>query len=459
MLETGGTEPLLDKCRSREAINILYRIRRTQDLLQNLISTLDSVRKSLSLRSLPSTMHHGVLSLPYELLGYIIEIACASSNHDTTYARKSEDADWFRGIASDEACTSYRPVLALGSVCRHFREVILSRPSLWSSIEFSGVRDPKPSLDWLEILLARSGEQPLTIKYNHALGSTCVGEFCLKFFLLLVPHCHRWESLTIKGAHANHELGMLLCNLWLPRLKKLNANKSFFVTRLVRKDPSVNIPAVVYPTWKVPNLRTLVCGEYSEFTLLFRGALETLDAEMRSNNEDGLVQFLNLPRFRTIKDLRLRVYNSPDLLSMAMRVHLRVPVVVLSQLHTLKLALISTSSQPNVSPGSPINEGILKRLRTPRLQRLFLFIDLFGNVHHTFKTIIDWFNSQTLSNLQSVHALVDATLTQNPTLRDYTLDQFIRIRATIHKNWSESNGPLPTVEVRYVKDSKEDRLL
>ncbi|KAJ7902509.1 hypothetical protein B0H14DRAFT_1138664 [Mycena olivaceomarginata] len=80
--------------------------------------------------------------------------------------------------------------IILTQICRGWREIALASPALWRAIKISW------NVDLVSTVLSRSGRSPLSIDINEWQrpfdGSTQV------FLTTLLPHCARWEYLTLR---------------------------------------------------------------------------------------------------------------------------------------------------------------------------------------------------------------------------------------------------------------------
>ncbi|KAJ6451519.1 hypothetical protein C8R47DRAFT_978235, partial [Mycena vitilis] len=93
-----------------------------------------------------------------------------------------------------------RVPLVLGSVCRQWRSIALSTPTLWASLELT--LDPNLPQEFyivLETWLSRSGQQPLTLSVSYQFDSETSSSEALT--LLLTNHAEHMTNLE----------------LWLPR--------------------------------------------------------------------------------------------------------------------------------------------------------------------------------------------------------------------------------------------------
>ena len=99
-------------------------------------------------------------------------------------------------------------LIVLTHVCRGWRDVLISRPSLWTRLDFENV-------DKTHTYIQRSQNSPLELylgKYEVANDA----------FALVIPHIRRTKSLTIRGNGLPSALTHFLCHA--PSLEKLDIN-------------------------------------------------------------------------------------------------------------------------------------------------------------------------------------------------------------------------------------------
>lgn len=143
----------------------------------------------------------------------------------------------------DEAPSATSPPLTLTWVCRHWREVAVSLPQLWTQITL-GERgtDPGKDVRLLDLWVSRSGcSLPLDLKMYHEMKDNEKPVFFdpargekyivgMKFLLnKLLSIAHRWRTLELHALDL-YVLGPILRGLvnGAPRLEKLSVSTKYF---------------------------------------------------------------------------------------------------------------------------------------------------------------------------------------------------------------------------------------
>ncbi|KAJ7498019.1 hypothetical protein B0H11DRAFT_830070 [Mycena galericulata] len=89
----------------------------------------------------------------------------------------------------------------LSSVCRKWREIALSTPTLWRAISISISMYPhiniESRLPLLEAWLARSQSRPLSISLADNWYAEASDSEMAPFIQAILPHCNRWEYLSL----------------------------------------------------------------------------------------------------------------------------------------------------------------------------------------------------------------------------------------------------------------------
>ncbi|KAJ7128716.1 hypothetical protein C8R44DRAFT_778553 [Mycena epipterygia] len=84
--------------------------------------------------------------------------------------------------------------LFLGHICRKWREIALSTPSLWSTIEIKIINTHDSALRLLETWLARSRDCCLTVSIFHSCPELASAH---KFVDAILPHHKRWWKIQL----------------------------------------------------------------------------------------------------------------------------------------------------------------------------------------------------------------------------------------------------------------------
>jgi hypothetical protein len=142
-------------------------------------------RERRSLKSHLDAYTYPVLTLPNEVVSEIFLHTLCPSSPDHGY-----------GVPS-----SLKAPMLLGRICRKWREIALSTPSLWNTIQLR-LEGIDPSYDnklrLLQIWLARSRSCPLCISIFSALPPATHDNFSIHEFIeAIVPHCGRLEGLFL----------------------------------------------------------------------------------------------------------------------------------------------------------------------------------------------------------------------------------------------------------------------
>ncbi|KAJ7464475.1 hypothetical protein FB451DRAFT_1263612 [Mycena latifolia] len=93
---------------------------------------------------------------------------------------------------------------AIAAVCSRWRTIVLSQPTLWSTVVLDFTDDPRPVIETAETLeahLERSGGSPLDITFITWDEQHCA-EHELEVLDILAYHCERWETVTLSGPEA-----------------------------------------------------------------------------------------------------------------------------------------------------------------------------------------------------------------------------------------------------------------
>lgn len=111
--------------------------------------------------------------------------------------------------------------VTLGSVCAHWRSIVLSTKEVWSKIWISTSAESRQLLPLLEIQLSRSGNAPLTIEVNQCNNDDHSSEI----MQLLARHCYRWYNVSLLLDYPPVALDNIKENL--PILESLRLNKGY----------------------------------------------------------------------------------------------------------------------------------------------------------------------------------------------------------------------------------------
>ncbi|KAJ7117450.1 hypothetical protein C8R44DRAFT_707808 [Mycena epipterygia] len=297
--------------------NVITERRAQKSLLDTRISVLEaSLKKLMADRdSLEETIwaHEGTLSplrrMPTELLSSIFALTRPSGTRE-------DPAPWI-----------------VGQVCRHWRAIVSSQPSLWASIvlDFGESTLRRTATEYkLETRLQRSRNLPLDIAFScHDTYSRYTDQE-LGLLKILAKHCARWRKISISGPFSLYsELACIRGHL--PLLQDLEV----FSYLPVDEAPSTDVFELA------PNLQ---CASVN----------------MRGGGATVLLPFVQLQRyFARTWYFHLDALRSPNLVECVLEIDSisapPTPIILLPQL----LRLCSLTS------------NILEYLDTPNLQELY----------------------------------------------------------------------------------------
>jgi hypothetical protein len=130
--------------------------------------------------------------IPAELLALIF--SCCLPARSTKFNLRSEDSDLYRKYHFSISCRE-APLL-LGRVCRLWRAVALSTPSLWSSFSTALIDTSTPHhiASGAQAFVSRSGVCPLSLSLGLGLATRALRNVVNTF----APHSRRWQSLDLR---------------------------------------------------------------------------------------------------------------------------------------------------------------------------------------------------------------------------------------------------------------------
>ena len=144
--------------------------------------------------------------------------------------------------------TNEQDLVAATHVCRYWRSILISTPSLWTCFQFHSRYDLDRTLTYLE----RSKSAPINVSVNPGVPQ---GPEVLK---CLAPHITRTRSLIIQGSHGIHVASFFFCNP-TPSLQHLELMSSESSVRLPENFLSQQAPLLrsvnfngICPTFESP---------------------------------------------------------------------------------------------------------------------------------------------------------------------------------------------------------------
>ncbi|KAJ7038733.1 hypothetical protein C8F04DRAFT_1255655 [Mycena alexandri] len=146
--------------------------------------------------------------------------------------------------------------MALAQTCRHWRDVALSLPALWSAVPLRATQVSIPNL--MEIWLSRSRSSPLSLSLHPELGANGFPTLSRleKVLEAINPHLGRLERLEVGVCTRSYNFHLLQSPM--PMLRRL----ALWCDRLSLEPPVVMAPE------DVPSLRTVELYQFTRGDLL-----------------------------------------------------------------------------------------------------------------------------------------------------------------------------------------------
>ncbi|KAJ7217043.1 hypothetical protein GGX14DRAFT_601837 [Mycena pura] len=142
----------------------------------------------------------------------------------------------------------------LTHVCRKWREIALSTPSLWRAIRIRLCRDKSWDLDFVQTWLRRSGSCPLSLRMDEPPKLAVWA--ATRVFEMIVPHRARWEYLSLYLRNWCNDLLEIAGPMPLLRGMKVDASCGSWNICT----HSTSLPTVFC---EVPHLRSMTFVEYT----------------------------------------------------------------------------------------------------------------------------------------------------------------------------------------------------
>ncbi|KAG7085374.1 hypothetical protein E1B28_002937 [Marasmius oreades] len=220
----------------------------------------------------------GIRRLPVEILTEIFSIFCSMYDHALAiYNLDDEDRDKYYTVVSD-------PTLALSQVSHHWRQVAVSCPHLWSSID---VEVRRPVCDYGGILAAyleNSASHPLQIRICDSRSwITCLdyrrfdlGANGVSIVETILLHSARIQVLTFDGFRIRY--GILRHSQYaFPLLREFTATTEFDLPGHSGLLKSLN-EAPLLNTFSTKHLDDSVVLPYSRLTSLTLGDMTSINS-------------------------------------------------------------------------------------------------------------------------------------------------------------------------------------
>lgn len=153
------------------------------------------------------------------------------------------------------------PAWLLAQVCSTWRTVVLTLPTLWSTVHID--MPASTNLRYPEViaaeLLRRSGDLPLSLEFKALEPTDDAG---LKVLGVIIAHCHRWEYLSLFRLHATY----------LPMFAQVKERLPILRSLFLSSDDSAAPPDFILDAFEVaPLLETLhlFCRSVPAHAMLF----------------------------------------------------------------------------------------------------------------------------------------------------------------------------------------------
>jgi hypothetical protein len=335
-----------------------------------------------------TTLHTTILrrelsSLPLEILSLIRVWLHVMDSNDTFAYSTPEDPYYPRRMMV--------PNKSFPLVCRRFREVELTIPELWTTV------NTKMSYERVKLHIARSGDLPLRVQirsdiwYHEERARSRHDDVSG----LIASHAQRCEWMEIYSERRGNS------DLRSDMIAFLSTIDGIHLSKLRRLDIVVPGAATLSSlrTWSMPQLSELFCA--SPGALLALPILHNLDVLKltfdyeRSYNADDLIDLLSSPTGSNLQTLELRTLKNrygeppghPDTQSTSGAV---LPMLKSFRLHQ--------HSDRNI-------HSLLQRIQAPSIETIAVEIDCRDHrqVDYAVEPVVEWISSQRNPNLRNVN--------------------------------------------------------
>lgn len=341
---------------------------RIETILRDLVHAARSAKQSLRRKAQAlesAALHRGLSKLPDELLACILE-------------RAADDSDTYLRLT---------PVY-LSHVCRRFRQVMLTLPMLWSSLE------DRFSLSRTKEYLIRSKVTPLSIAMDmSSIGSS---RDPTPFLHAIFPHASRWGNIHISTAsHAvvdgTADVGLQSLNmlseagLVLPALKHLRLEHQSHQYGWANR--TTDGREHFYAAWKMPALTTLeIVGFLPQPCIApsLASCTVRLPKWNRQWHPTSLIPFIG--SLSSITDLTLEF--GPIRASQVALFEQTIPQLGVVRLDNLQALSLATKFDRSLAINS-----FTDLIRTPNLTKLAVHMDFVSGYHGPMLSADEWLQS------------------------------------------------------------------
>ena len=259
-----------------------------------------------------NSAHHGIESLPPEILSYIFIIGSDNLIYEDISA--FGDNDNMNDINNDDSDEETHFATLCSSVCQYWRDIAINTCQLWSSLIFDG---SEVSLERSTVWLARSKDVPLSILVDlpdseGKIAPTSRGgsDMSDRILELILPHVLRWKIFALQ-ADSNE-----LIFMWQTRLALLSSapilehiefhcSEEWFDEH-ASQPPMFRSPPVIFPSG-TPNIRSVdLWGVHLDWeSVTFFTGLESLHLawhtkDVRPTTEQFVQALIKSPKLETL---------------------------------------------------------------------------------------------------------------------------------------------------------------
>ena len=149
-----------------------------------------------------------IKNIPPELLSRIFEVGSEGNDSEDDEGEEGDKEETDAIGSSDFPAPWLLFQIVVSHVCRHWRNVAFSTPSLWTSILVT--LEARPPYESVLTRLERSKGLPIDIYVNcerrvHVCNVKPPSDADLEFlFSLLIPHVHRWRAVKVSVSDCYH---------------------------------------------------------------------------------------------------------------------------------------------------------------------------------------------------------------------------------------------------------------
>jgi len=273
-----------------------------EDALSRLLSqrmTYEAERAALSARIRETDKNIAIIQAEYgaiynkssKLLRLPPEVTCMIFDHASGYPMEEE------GEGEEFKAVHLLPEVVISHVCRHWREISLSYPRLWTSFSYDGPTSIRIPLERFDAYLKRSGTLDLELWIEFGYHSQGLeDDSSAKHLALLemaIDEAHRWKRTTLILNSESAMLGTIM-----PKLQKVSVPRLEHFA-LCAEEEDLKEPSYLRNSTVVNKVETTI----------FEGGASNL----KSLRVDGKTYVTCTPPLSNLTALRIEsIINNPD---------------------------------------------------------------------------------------------------------------------------------------------------